>query len=58
VTFNAPAGTLTTPSSRTGTDGRATTTYRLPATPGDQVITAFITINNTTLTVDFTVHSN
>lgn len=47
VTWQATAGTLGTPSGRTGANGVVSTTYTLPATPGAQTITASALINGT-----------
>jgi len=58
VSWEATAGVLGTPSSRT-TNGAATTTYTLPATPGAQTITASSIISGTTPTIKtFTATGN
>lgn len=54
ITLEATAGTLGVLSARTGADGRVTTTYTLPATPGIQTITASAVFNGVTRTVTFT----
>ena len=58
VTLTATGGTLGTLSGRTGADGRFTTTYQLPATPGVQTITASATFNSVVNTVTFTETGN
>ena len=54
ISLQPSAGTVGTASARTGLDGRLTTTYTLPATPGVQTITASALFNGTTINLTFT----
>ena len=58
ITLQASAGVLGTTSARTGADGRVTSTYTLPATPGVQTITASTEFNGVPKSVTFTATGN